>query len=56
MSNFGWKGGEAVGEVVGEIVFEILGVRAHNLVGAVLMSTAGATALVVATRIWREEI
>jgi uncharacterized membrane protein YeaQ/YmgE (transglycosylase-associated protein family) len=45
-----------VGGVVGGIIFEILGVRAHNFVGAVLMSTAGATALVVATRILRDEI
>ena len=45
-----------VGGVIGGIIFEILGVRAHNFVGAVLMSTAGATALVIGTRILRDEI
>jgi uncharacterized membrane protein YeaQ/YmgE (transglycosylase-associated protein family) len=45
-----------VGGVVGGVIFGILGVRAHNIVGAILMSTAGATALVIATRIFREEI
>jgi uncharacterized membrane protein YeaQ/YmgE (transglycosylase-associated protein family) len=45
-----------IGGVVGGIIFEILGVRAHNFVGAVLMSTAGATALIIATRIMRDEI
>jgi hypothetical protein len=38
------------------MIFAVLGVRAHNFVGAILMSTAGATALVVATRILRDEI
>src|SRR6267378_1918505 len=33
-----------VGGVVGGIIFEILGVRAHNFFGAVLMSTAAAMA------------
>jgi uncharacterized membrane protein YeaQ/YmgE (transglycosylase-associated protein family) len=45
-----------LGGVIGGMIFEILGVRAHNFIGAILMSTAGATALVIATRIIRDEI
>jgi uncharacterized membrane protein YeaQ/YmgE (transglycosylase-associated protein family) len=45
-----------LGGIVGGMIFEILGVRAHNFIGAILMSTAGATALVIATRIIRDEI
>ena len=39
-----------------QLIFGILGVQAHNFIGAILMSTAGATALVIATRILRDEI
>lgn len=45
-----------LGGVVGGMIFEVLGMRAHNFIGAILMSTAGATALVIATRIIRDEI
>ena len=45
-----------VGGVVGGAIFAILGVNAHNFIGAILMSTAGAMALVIATRIIRDEI
>jgi uncharacterized membrane protein YeaQ/YmgE (transglycosylase-associated protein family) len=45
-----------LGGIIGGMIFEILGVRAHNFIGAILMSTAGATALVIATRIIRDEI
>ena len=45
-----------VGGVIGGMMFAVLGVHAHNFVGAILMSTAGATALVIATRIMRDEI
>jgi uncharacterized membrane protein YeaQ/YmgE (transglycosylase-associated protein family) len=45
-----------VGGVIGGIIFAVLGVRAHNIIGMILMSTSGATALVVATRILRDEI
>jgi len=45
-----------LGGVIGGMIFGILGVQAHNFIGAVLMSTAGATALVIATRILRDEI
>src|SRR5271155_3663622 len=45
-----------LGGIIGGMIFAVLGVRAHNFVGAILMSTAGATALVVATRIIRDEI
>jgi len=45
-----------VGGIVGGMIFAILGVHAHNAIGAILMSTAGATALVIATRIIRDEI
>ena len=45
-----------LGGIVGGMIFEVLGVRAHNFVGAILMSTSGATALVIATRILRDEI
>ncbi|MDO8430831.1 MAG: hypothetical protein Q7S58_00325 [Candidatus Binatus sp.] len=45
-----------VGGIVGGMIFAILGVQAHNFVGAILMSTAGATTLVIATRIIRDEI
>jgi uncharacterized membrane protein YeaQ/YmgE (transglycosylase-associated protein family) len=45
-----------VGGIIGGMIFAILGVRAHNFIGAILMSTAGATSLVIATRIFRDEI
>jgi uncharacterized membrane protein YeaQ/YmgE (transglycosylase-associated protein family) len=45
-----------LGGVIGGMIFGILGVQAHNFIGAILMSTAGATALVIATRILRDEI
>jgi len=45
-----------VGGVIGGVIFGLLSVRAHNFIGEILMSTAGATALVVATRIIRDEI
>src|SRR5882762_8624050 len=45
-----------LGGVIGGMIFEVLGVRAHNFIGAILMSTSGATALVIATRIIRDEI
>ena len=45
-----------VGGVIGGIIFAVLGVRAHTIIGMILMSTSGATALVVATRILRDEI
>jgi uncharacterized membrane protein YeaQ/YmgE (transglycosylase-associated protein family) len=45
-----------VGGVIGGMIFGVLGVRADNFIGAILMSTAGATALVVAARILRDEI
>ncbi|MGD1026508.1 GlsB/YeaQ/YmgE family stress response membrane protein [Candidatus Binatus soli] len=45
-----------LGGVIGGMIFAVLGVQAHNFVGAILMSTAGATALVIATRIIRDEI
>jgi uncharacterized membrane protein YeaQ/YmgE (transglycosylase-associated protein family) len=45
-----------VGGIVGGMIFAIFGVQAHNFIGAILMSTAGATALVIATRIIRDEI
>jgi len=45
-----------LGGVIGGMIFEVLGVRAHNFIGAILMSTSGATALVIATRIIRNEI
>jgi uncharacterized membrane protein YeaQ/YmgE (transglycosylase-associated protein family) len=45
-----------VGGIVGGMIFAILGVHAHNVIGAILMSTSGATALVIATRIMRDEI
>src|SRR5271163_1018232 len=45
-----------LGGIIVGMIFAVLGVRAHNFVGAILMSTAGATALVVATRIIRDEI
>jgi uncharacterized membrane protein YeaQ/YmgE (transglycosylase-associated protein family) len=45
-----------LGGVIGGMIFEVLGVRAHNFVGSILMSTTGATALVIATRIIRDEI
>jgi uncharacterized membrane protein YeaQ/YmgE (transglycosylase-associated protein family) len=45
-----------LGGVAGGMIFAILGVQAHNLIGMILMSTAGATALVIATRIIRDEI
>jgi uncharacterized membrane protein YeaQ/YmgE (transglycosylase-associated protein family) len=45
-----------LGGIIGGMIFAVLGVRAHNFIGAILMSTAGATALVVATRIIRDEI
>lgn len=34
-----------LGGVIGGMIFGILGVQAHNFIGAILMSTAGATAL-----------
>jgi uncharacterized membrane protein YeaQ/YmgE (transglycosylase-associated protein family) len=45
-----------LGGVAGGMIFAILGVQAHNFIGMILMSTAGATALVIATRIIRDEI
>jgi len=45
-----------IGGVIGGMIFAVIGVRAHNFVGAILMSTAGASALVIATRIIRDEI
>jgi len=45
-----------VGGIIGGMIFGILGVSAHNAIGAILMSTSGATALVIATRILRDEI
>jgi uncharacterized membrane protein YeaQ/YmgE (transglycosylase-associated protein family) len=45
-----------VGGVIGGMIFAVLGVHAHNAIGAILMSTSGATALVIATRIIRDEI
>ncbi len=45
-----------LGGVIGGMIFELLGVRAHNFVGSILMSTSGATALVIATRMIRDEI
>ncbi len=45
-----------IGGIVGGTIFAILGVQAHNFVGSILMSTAGATTLVIATRIIRDEI
>lgn len=45
-----------VGAVLGGMIFAVLGVRAHNFIGAILMATAGAGALVLATRIIRDEI
>jgi uncharacterized membrane protein YeaQ/YmgE (transglycosylase-associated protein family) len=45
-----------LGGVIGGMIFGVLGVSAHNFIGAILMSTAGATALVIATRIIRDEI
>ena len=31
-----------LGGVIGGMIFEVLGVRAHNFIGAILMSTSGA--------------
>ena len=45
-----------LGGVIGGMIFAVLGVRAHNFIGAILMSTAGATIVVVATRILLDEI
>ena len=45
-----------IGGVIGGMIFGVLGVNAHNFLGAILMSAAGATALVIATRIFRDEI
>jgi uncharacterized membrane protein YeaQ/YmgE (transglycosylase-associated protein family) len=45
-----------LGGVIGGMIFAVLGVSAHNFIGAILMSTAGATALIIATRIVRDEI
>jgi uncharacterized membrane protein YeaQ/YmgE (transglycosylase-associated protein family) len=45
-----------LGGVAGGMIFAVLGVQAHNFVGMILMSTAGATALVIATRVIRDEI
>ncbi len=45
-----------VGGVIGGMIFGVLGVQAHNSIGTILMSTAGATALVIATRIICDEI
>jgi uncharacterized membrane protein YeaQ/YmgE (transglycosylase-associated protein family) len=45
-----------LGGVAGGMIFAVLGVQAHNFIGMILMSTAGATALVIATRIIRDEI
>jgi len=42
--------------VIGGMIFAVLGIQAHNFIGAILMSTAGATTLVIATRIIRDEI
>src|SRR6202161_2466978 len=39
-----------LGGVIGGMIFGILGVQAHNFIGAILMSTAGAPALVIAIR------
>jgi uncharacterized membrane protein YeaQ/YmgE (transglycosylase-associated protein family) len=45
-----------VGGIIGGMIFAILGVHAHNVIGSILMSTSGATALVIGTRILRDEI
>ncbi|HLX04013.1 MAG TPA: hypothetical protein VKR28_00700, partial [Candidatus Binatus sp.] len=45
-----------LGGVIGGMIFAVLGIQAHNFIGAILMSTAGATTLVIATRIIRDEI
>jgi uncharacterized membrane protein YeaQ/YmgE (transglycosylase-associated protein family) len=45
-----------VGVALGAIVFGALGMHAYNAVGTLMVSTAGAIALVAFTRIMRGEI
>src|SRR3984957_13742878 len=45
-----------LGGVIGGMIFEVLGVRAHNFVDAILMSTAGSSANIIATKMNRDEI
>jgi len=45
-----------IGGVIGGMIFAVLGVNAHNFVGARRGHQDGATALVIATRIIRDEI
>jgi uncharacterized membrane protein YeaQ/YmgE (transglycosylase-associated protein family) len=45
-----------IGGVIGGALVAIFGVHAHHLIGSVLVSTLGASALVMGTRIVRGEI
>ena len=45
-----------VGGVVGGWIFAVFGVHAHHLFGAIMISTLGATALVMATRALKDEL
>ncbi len=45
-----------VGGVIGGAFFAVFGVHAHHLLGALIVSTVGATALVMTTRIIRGEL
>jgi uncharacterized membrane protein YeaQ/YmgE (transglycosylase-associated protein family) len=45
-----------VGGVVGGWMFGVLGVHAHHMLGSLIVSTIGASALVMATRAIRHEL
>ncbi len=45
-----------VGGVVGGWIFAVFGVHAHHLFGAIMISTLGATGLVMATRALNDEL
>lgn len=45
-----------VGGVIGGWIFAVFGVHAHHLIGSLIVSTIGASALVMATRAVRHEL
>jgi uncharacterized membrane protein YeaQ/YmgE (transglycosylase-associated protein family) len=45
-----------VGGVIGGWMFGVFGIHAHHLIGSLIVSTIGASALVMATRAVRHEL
>jgi uncharacterized membrane protein YeaQ/YmgE (transglycosylase-associated protein family) len=45
-----------VGGVIGGWMFGVLGIHAHHLIGSLIVSTIGASALVMATRAVHREL